>query len=275
MAHQHIHPTASIHPSAQLGEGVTIGPGVSIAAGVVIGEGCAIHHGAFIDENTVMGKHNQVFPYAVIGTPPQDIKFRGEKSGVVLGDRNVVREFCTINRASGEGENTTVGNGCFLLITSHIGHNSHLGNGVVLTNQVSLGGHMEISDNVTFGGMSGAHQFVRVGRLAMIGGYSALLNDVPPFMLVKGGYRAGIFRINSVGLQRSGVSDDTIHLLQQALDGPMHQLNEKNPDYAKVSAEVAALGPAPEVQELADFLKQPTKRGYCTVIDRAKRGDEE
>jgi UDP-N-acetylglucosamine acyltransferase len=198
-----VHPTAVVHPSAILEPGVIVEAYAFIGPNVRIGEGTIIHTHAIIMENAIIGKNCEIFPGAVIGAPPQDSRYRGEKTYVVIGDNNKIREFVTIHRALEEGC-TEIGSNNLLMAYSHIGHNCKVGNNVVMANYVGISGHVVIEDGAVFGGIVGVHQWVRVGRLAMIGGYSKVVQDVPPFMIVDG-RPAKVAGPNKVGMRRAGI----------------------------------------------------------------------
>ena len=181
-----IHPTASVHPSVVLGQGVQVGPYCIINEGVTIDDFTEISAHVMVDKWCKIGKGNSIQYGAVIGSQAQDIKYKGEVSYVEIGDNNHIREYVTINRATGENAVTKIGSNNMLLTNTHIGHNCEIGDHVTMANVVHLGGHTIIEDNATIGGLTGIHQFVRVGKGTMIGGYSRLIQDVPPFMLCDG-----------------------------------------------------------------------------------------
>ena len=211
-----IHPTAIIHPGARLAPGVEIGPYAEIGEHVSLGAGTIIGNHAFIDGWTSMGQGNKVFPGAIIGTEPQDLRYRGEKTLLTIGDNNVIREDVTIHRGTvGGGGKTTIGSNCYFMVNTHIAHDCHIGDGVVMSNLTTLGGHVTIQDKVWVGGLVGLHHFVTVGRLAFLGGYSKIVKDVPPFMLADG-QPAVVKRLNVVGLRRANLSKEKIVSLKKA-----------------------------------------------------------
>lgn len=199
-----IHPTAVVDPSAELGQGVEIGPGAVIGPDVIIGDDTQIGPYVVIEPGTRLGSQCVVRSGAVLGGPPQDHKFRGERTFLSIGDRNTIREFVTIHRATGEGNATIIGNDNLIMAYCHIGHNCNLGSGIVMANQVGISGHAVIEDKVVFGGMVGVHQFVRFGMLAMVGGFSKVVQDVPPFMMADG-RPARVYGLNILGLRRHGL----------------------------------------------------------------------
>lgn len=210
-----IHETAVIHPGARIGKDVEVGPYAVIGENVVIGDGTKIGAHVVIDGWTSIGKNCVIYPSASIGTEPQDLKFRGEKSYVFIGDNCKIREFATVNRATGEGEETRVGSGCLLMAYTHIAHNCVVGNNVVMSNAATLAGHVVVEDRAVIGGLAGVHQFVKIGRNAMIGGASKVVQDVPPFVIVDG-HPAKVCGLNNVGLARAGISELSRRNLKKA-----------------------------------------------------------
>ena len=200
-----VHPTAIIHPSAELGVGVKIGPYCVIGPDVRIGDGTRLESHVVIERYTTLGKNCHIGASAVLGGVPQDYKFHGERSFLDIGDNNIIREFCTIHRASGEEESTTIGNNNMLMAYCHIGHNCKLGNGITMANMAGVSGHVLIEDKVVLGGMAGVHQNVRIGKLAMVGGMSKVVVDIPPFMMADG-RPIKVYDLNVIGLRRNGVA---------------------------------------------------------------------
>jgi UDP-N-acetylglucosamine acyltransferase len=201
-----IHPTAVVDPRAELDTGVVVGPYAVIGPEVVIGEGSSVGPHVVIDGRVRMGARNRVFPGACIGLEPQDLKYNGAPTEVVIGDDNAIRECVTINRATAEGEQTRLGNGNLLMAYSHLGHNCHLGDRIVVANNVAIAGHVVIGDRAVIGGVLGIHQFVHIGKLAMVGGMSRIDRDIPPFMIVEG-HPGRLRGLNRIGLKRSGLSE--------------------------------------------------------------------
>jgi UDP-N-acetylglucosamine acyltransferase len=258
-----VHPTAVVDPRARLGNGVEIGPFAVIGPEVELGDGCRIGPHAVIDGRVRMGRGNRVFPGACIGLEPQDLKYDGAPTEVVLGDENTIRECVTINRATHEGEQTRLGNGNLLMAYSHLGHNCQLGDRIVIANGVAVAGHVVIGDRAVIGGVLGIHQFVHIGTLAMVGGMSRIDRDVPPFMTIEG-HPGRVRGLNKIGLRRSGMSE---------LDGgaQLRQLQEIwNLIYRSDRVLAAALAEArleplrPAADELCRFLEAsigPGRRG--------------
>jgi UDP-N-acetylglucosamine acyltransferase len=204
-----------ISPEAKIGENVKIGPFCYIEDYAEIGDNTIIGPNTFIGKHTKIGKNNRIYNNVSLGSHPQDLKFQNEKTQLIIGDNNVIREFVTMNRACGEGEKTVVGSDCFIMAYSHIAHNCTLGNGVIMANLATLAGHVKIGNYVVIGGLAGIHQFVKVGDYAMIGGKSKIVKDVLPFSLVDG-HPSRIFGLNLVGLKRRGFSKDRIEDIKDA-----------------------------------------------------------
>ncbi len=211
-----IHPTAIVDPAATLGDAVHIGPFCIIGPLVRLGDGTRLHNNVTITNRVTVGKQNDIHPHAVLGGMPQDLKYRGEDTQVVIGDNNGIREFVTINIGTlGGGGVTRIGNNNLLMAGSHIAHDCELGDHIVLANNTLVAGHVKIEDNVGMSANVGIHHFVTVGQNSFIGFYAGANVDIPPFMLAAG-YPTKIVSINSVGLRRRGFSDDRIAALKDA-----------------------------------------------------------
>lgn len=211
-----IDPRAVISPTAQLGADVEVGPFAVIGDNVIIGPRCWIGPHAVVNGPTTLGADNRVFQFASLGDAPQDKKYKGEPTRLEVGDRNVFREYCTVNRGTVTGNGVTrVGNDNMLLAYTHVGHDCTLGDNIVLSNLVMLGGHVEIGDWVTMSGYAGAHQFSKIGAHAFIGNNTAVTRDVPPYVLATG-HPAEPRTINSIGLKRRGFSDEQIRNIKSA-----------------------------------------------------------
>ena len=210
-----IHPTAVVSPRAELGAGVRIGPYAVIEEEVFIRDACEIGAHAVIKRFTSLGRRNRVFEHATLGGEPQDVKFKGERSALVIGDDNLIREYVTIHRASGEGEVTRVGSRNFLMIGVHVAHNCAIGDDNIFANGAALAGHITVEDHVFLSNNVGAHQFVRMGRYAMVGGKSKIVQDVLPFFTTDGN-PARVRGVNSVGLRRAGFSAESRRRLKHA-----------------------------------------------------------
>jgi UDP-N-acetylglucosamine acyltransferase len=199
-----VHPNAFVDPSAELHDGVVIAQGAMVGPNVKIGKGTEIGPNAVIMGKTEIGSNNKVFPNVFIGLDPQDLKYSGASTEVIIGDNNTFRECVTINKATYEGEKTIIGNNNLLMAYTHIGHNCELGNRIVLANSVQVAGHVKVEDNAIIGGCLGIHQFVHIGYLAMVGGMTRVDRDVPPFCLAEG-HPGRLRGLNRVGIKRSGL----------------------------------------------------------------------
>ena len=199
-----IHGFANVSPKAELGEGVCVGSGAVIGPDVIVGPNTWIGPNVIIEGKVKIGSNNKIFPGACIGLEPQDLKYKGDSTDVLIGDNNTLRECVTINRATFEGEKTIVGNQNLLMAYSHLGHNCEVGNNVVIANSVQIAGHVIVEDRAVIGGCLGIHQFVHVGYLAMVGGMTRVDRDVPPYCLAEG--HPGRMRgLNKVGIKRISI----------------------------------------------------------------------
>ncbi len=210
-----IHPTAIVDPKAELASDVTVGPWAWVGPGARIGQGCSIGPRATVDGITVLGRGCRLETGAVVGTPPQDLKYRGEASEVRIGDETIVREYATINRATGEGQATIVGRNCFLMAYSHVAHNCVLEDEVIIANVGTLGGHIFVEKGAIIGGLVAIHQFVRIGRFSMVGGASGVGQDILPFTMAHG-LPSRSYGLNRIGLKRRGFSAERIQDLKRA-----------------------------------------------------------
>lgn len=210
------HPTAIVDGQANIGRGVEIGPHACIGPDVTIGDDCVIGHGCHIEGRLTMGSNNILAPYVVLGTPPQDLKYHGQNTELIIGDDNVFREFVTVNIGTVTGNAATrIGNRNYLMICSHVGHDCTLEDDIILVNAVLLGGHCHVETGVTLNGGAAASPFVTIGKLAYISGLSRIVQDVPPFMKVEG-YPARVRAVNEIGLQRAGYEQGVIEELWEA-----------------------------------------------------------
>jgi len=202
-----VHPNAYVDPSAVLHDDVIISQGAIVGPHVTIGKGTEIGPNAVITGRTQIGINNKIFPNVFIGLEPQDLKYKGASTEVIIGDNNTFRECVTINKATDEGEKTIIGNNNLLMAYSHIGHNCELANGIVLSNSVQVAGHVKIEEKAIIGGCLGIHQFVHIGYLAMIGGMTRVDRDVPPFCLAEG-HPGRLRGLNRIGIKRSGLLEN-------------------------------------------------------------------
>lgn len=210
-----IHPTAVVSETAELGKDVKIGPYAIIADGVHVGDGCEIGAHVMIDSHTKLGARNRIFTGAVIGSESQDLKFTGEVSYCEIGDDNLIREYVTINRATEPGGYTRIGNNNAILAYCHVAHDCILGSNITISNVTTLAGHVIVEDGAGLGGYVGVHQFVKIGKLAYVGGWSKVVKDVPPYVRVSGS-PLRVYGLNSVGLERKNVSSESRKALRQA-----------------------------------------------------------
>ena len=246
-----IHATAIVSSNAIIGDGVEIGPFAIIGDGCEVGDECQISPRVTLERDVKLGKGVKVGVGSVLGGPPQDLKYGGEQTTVEIADGTVIREYVTINRGTSQSFKTTVGQRCLLMSYVHLAHDCHIGNGVILGNSVQLAGHVIIEDKATLSGLSGVHQFGRIGRHAFIGGCSRVSKDVPPFLKAVGN-PVKLYGLNSVGLQRSGFSEEVIRELKRAYR--LFFRSELNLSQAIQRAEVE-LEMYPEVEELIRFVE--------------------
>jgi len=247
-----IHPTAIIHPGAELSADVVVGPYAVIDEEVIIGRGCRIQAHAHIAPYTTIGEGCEIFSYASVGTPPQDLKFDGRRTETIIGDNNVIREFVTINRASVGGDEVTwIGDNNLFMAYSHVAHDCIIGNHVIMANAATLAGHVTVGNHVTLGGLCAVQQFVRIGTHAYIGGMTAVRKDIPPFMLVSG-YRAKLYGLNTVGLKRRNFPPTVLKILKQCYR--ILFLSERTLAEALEVAE-SQFGDVEEVKILVDFIR--------------------
>ncbi len=217
-----IHPTAIVHPDAQLHPTVKVGAYAVIGEQVKIGAHTVIGHHAIVEGRTEIGERNQIYPGAAIGLDSQDLKYLGADSLVRIGNDNRIREYVTINRANEADEVTAIGNGNLLMAYVHVGHNCEIEDRVIIANAVALAGHVHIESHARISGVLGVHQFVRIGRLAMVGGMSRIERDVPPYTLVEGN-PSRVRTLNRVGIDRAGLDAETQQLLKSAFRLLYHQ----------------------------------------------------
>ena len=210
-----IHPSSIINPNAKISEDVVIGPYCVIGPDVELGSNTKLHSHININGNTKIGKNNEIFPFVSIGTPPQDLKYKGEKNSIIIGDNNKFREYVNINPGTSQGGTITkLGSNNLLMVYCHVAHDCNIGDNIVLANNVQVGGHVIIEDNAIVGGSCAIHQFSRIGRLAMVGGMTGVLSDVIPFGLSLGN-RNNLVGLNLIGLRRAKISNQDITILQK------------------------------------------------------------
>lgn len=266
-----IDPLARVHPGAVVGEGTSIGPFAVVGPKVRLGRNCRIGASAMIDGNTTIGDGTEVFPFASIGLPPQDLKYKGEDTRLVIGAGNIFRECVTIHRGTvGGGGVTTIGDRNLFMGYVHVAHDCHVGHETIFGPHATLGGHVTVEDYANISAGSAVHQFCRVGPYAFIGGYSVITKDALPYARTVGGRPARVFGLNIIGLRRRGFSDDTLKKLRAAY---RYLLQSKlNTTQALTKIETEAALRCPEVDYLVQFIRT-AERG--AILRRAgKRGDE-
>jgi UDP-N-acetylglucosamine acyltransferase len=251
-----IHPTAVIAPGAEIAEEVEIGPYSIVGPRVKIGAGARIMPHVFLDGWTTLGAGCTVYPFASIGSQTQDLKFKGEITRVEIGDRTTLREYVTVNSGTTPEEVTRVGADCHIMAYSHVAHGTRVGNGVIMANGASLSGHVVVEDQAVIGGMTGVHQFVRIGRLCMIGGMSRVVKDCPPFMMVEGS-PAEVRGINSVGMKRRGLSAEAQEAVKDAYRILYREGLSTRQAVERIRAELKA---CPELEGLLAFIAE-SERG--------------
>ena len=257
-----IHSSSVIDKKAKLGNNIKIGPFCYVGPNVELQQDVELISNVHIEGNTKIGKGTKIFPFASIGTMPQDLKFKGESNSVLIGENNMIREYVTINPGTeGGGGKTIVGNNCLLMISSHIAHDCKVGNNVVIANNVPLGGHVTLEDSVVIGGNSAVQQFTRIGRLAMIGGMTGVLKDVIPFGLSFGN-RNYLQGINLIGLRRKNYENKKILELDKAYK-KIFSSQKLHENLTKINGEFKenAL-----VKEVIDFIAKDKKRPICTPL---------
>tara|TARA_B100000029_G_scaffold491608_1_gene551954 strand:- start:1010 stop:1792 length:783 start_codon:yes stop_codon:yes gene_type:complete len=257
-----IHNSSIIDKKAKIGKNVKIGPFCYVGPEVHISDEVELISNVHIEGNTKIGKKTKIFPFACIGTIPQDLKFEGESSILRIGENNTIREYVTINPGTkGGGGETVVGNNCLLMISSHVAHDCHVGNDVVIANNVPLGGHVTIEDSVIIGGNSAVQQFTRIGRLAMIGGMTGVLKDVIPFGLSFGN-RNYLRGINLIGLKRKKYDNKKIMELDSAFKRIFSSKN-LHENLSKINGEYKE---NELVAEVTNFISKDKKRPICTPL---------
>lgn len=252
-----IHPTALVDPAAELGPGVCVGPYAIVGPQVRVGEATEVLSHTVLEGDVRIGARCRIGPHAAIGGPPQDLKYHGEPTRVVIGDRVQLREFTTIHRASVGGEGVTrLGSDCYLMACSHVGHDCQLEDGVILASQASLGGHVQLGRQAIIGGLSGVHQFVHIAELAFVSGCSGVGQDVPPYVIVQG-VPAKPVGLNVVGLRRHGIPSETVALIKQAYKLLYRSKLNTTQALERMAAELPS---NPEVERFIAFVRR-SQRG--------------
>jgi len=258
MAKPKIHPTAIVEPDAKIADGAEIGPFCIVGKKVKIGKNTKFTSNVVI-EHTEIGKDCTVYPFTSIGLPPQDIRYKGEKTKVKIGNNNVIREYSTIHRASVSGDKiTSIGDDNFFMAYVHIAHDCKVGNNVIMANASTLGGHVTVDDYCFLGGLVAVHQFSRIGAYSMIGGFSAITKDIPPYTTASGD-RAKLYGLNAIGLKRQNFSDSQVRSLKQAYKLLFRSKLTVKEAIALLRQEGNL---SEEVRNLIDFIEE-NKRGIC------------
>ena len=258
-----VHASAVVHPDAELANSVAIGPYCVIGPDVQIGEDTRLESHVVVESGSRIGKGCEIWCGSVIGGPPQDHKYKGEKSLLVVGDNNLIREYVTLHRAVGQDHPTQIGNNNWFMAYAHVGHNCEIGNDVTISSYAGLSGHVIVEDLAVLGGMVGVHQYSRIGKLAMVGGMSKINQDIPPFMLADG-VPAKVVELNRVGLRRHGVPANVRNVLRQAYK----LLYRSNLNHSEAIERIEEeLDHSPELEYLLTFVRG-TSTGY------AGRGNE-
>jgi UDP-N-acetylglucosamine acyltransferase len=264
MTDNKIHPTAIVDPNAKLGADAEVGPFSIIGPQVTIGEETIVQSHVVIEGEVAIGRGNFIGHGAIIGAPPQDVSYLPQqKTKVEIGDDNILREYCTINRGSPDGSSTKIGDKNFLMVGAHVGHNCAIGNNVLIANNCLLAGHVRVDDGAFLGGGSTFHQFMHIGRLVMVQGSSAFGKDLPPFVVAA--ERNSVFGLNIIGLRRAGVSEKDRDEIKAAFK--LIYLSGLNTSQALKKAQTMALG-AP-AREFLDFVAGSKKRGICPFKRKA------
>jgi len=261
-----IHPTAVVQSTAQLGAGVEVGAYAVIGAGVVIGAGTVVGPHGVIHDGVVIGRKNELAAHVVIGGRPQDRAYGGEPTHVRIGDANIISEFASVDRATGEGHETRVGNGTYIMSSVKISHNCRIGDGAIIVSGTQLGGWVDVGEHAYVGGITGVHQFVHIGRLAIVAGCSGVRQDVPPYVMA-GGFTARALGLNTVGMRRHGVSPADRLALRRAFR--IFYQSHLAMEPAIAALEVEAVRSVP-VRHMLDFLRAARERKRGIIRWRAE-----
>lgn len=254
-----IHNTAIVDRKASIDEDVFIGPFCIIGGGASLKKGARLISNVIIDGNTEIGEECTVYPFTSIGLPPQDLKYKNEETGVRIGVKNTIREYTTVHRASvGGGGITVIGDGNFLMAYVHIAHDCRIGNHTIMANAATLAGNVLVEDYAFVGGLVAVHQFTRIGAYSMVGGFSGIGQDIPPYTIASGA-RAKLFGLNTIGLKRHGFSDETITELKKAYKILFREKRTLKDAIKKVQTELPYTD---EIKHLIEFIEK-NKRGIC------------
>lgn len=254
-----IHASAIIDNKAEMDSDVDIGPFCIIKKGVSIKKGTKLFSNVIIEGQTEIGENCNIYPFSSIGFPPQDLKYKGENTKLVIGNNNIIREYTTIHRASIGGDGiTSIGDNNFLMAYVHIAHNCKLGSNIVMANAATLAGHVLVEDFAVIGGLVAVHQFTRIGRYAMVGGFSGIVQDIPPYMIASGA-RAKLFGPNTIGLKRHGFSETTINTIKKAYKILFREKRTLKEAMKKIQEDLPS---SDEIRHLIEFIEK-NKRGIC------------
>lgn len=253
-----IHSTAIIHVKSKLADNVSVGPYTIIGEHVSVASGTQVGSSCVLEGHTRIGENCRIFTGAVIGSIPQDLKFKNEKSFLEIGNNNTIREYVTVNPGSEENGKTIIGNENMIMAYSHVAHDCIIGNGAVIANVGTLAGHVEIGDGAVIGGIVAIHQFVRMGVLSIVGGCSKVTKDIPPYLTCDG-HPARAYGLNSLGLKRAGISGEIVINLKQAFKILFRQQLSTSHALKKIKEEIPA---SAEISHLVEFI-QNSKRGIC------------
>ena len=254
-----IHPTAIISPGAEIEEDTYIGPFCIVHDKVRLKKGSRLISNVIIEGTTEIGENCTIYPFTSIGLPPQDTKYRGEETGVAIGSHNTIREYVTVHRASVSGDGvTSIGNHNFLMAYVHIAHDCKIGNSVIMANLATLAGHVSVEDFAVIGGLVAIHQFTRIGAYSMVGGFSGVGQDIPPYMIASGA-RVKLFGLNTVGLKRHGFPDATVNELKKAYKILFREKRTLKDALKKIQEDLPYTD---EIKHLVEFI-QKNKRGIC------------
>lgn len=263
-----IHQTAIVHPKAKIADSVEIGPYCTIGENVELADGVKIISHICIDGVTTIGENTKIFPFAAIGLDPQDLKYKGEKSRLVIGKNNRIREYVTIHPGTaGDRMETKIGDNCLFMVSSHVAHDCIIGNNVILANNATLAGHVEIGEFAIIGGLSAVHQFVRIGHHAIVGGMSGIDQDVIPYGSAMGD-RANLAGLNLIGLKRRNFDRETINNLREAYR--IIFLDDQETLDKRIEEVENKFNSNQYIMEVVAFLKQDTSRAVCFPKGRRK-----
>ncbi|MDE2290832.1 MAG: acyl-ACP--UDP-N-acetylglucosamine O-acyltransferase [Elusimicrobia bacterium] len=262
-----VHPTAVVHPSAKLDPSVEVGPYAVIGEDVVMGPGCVVGAHAHV-EFTHMGEGNRLLPGCFVGGPPQDLKYQGERTRLVMGDRNTVRESATLNRGTAASGETRIGSDCLFMAYSHVAHDCRIGDHVIVANCAPFAGHVEVGDYTVIGGLAAVHQFTRIGRFCMVGGGSMVGKDIPPYCTCQGD-RATLRGLNLLGMRRAGMHRDHVAAVKEAY----RTLFLSGVPQEAALAQLKGSNPPPPVVEMIEFV-EGSKRGIMRPATGAQAEEE-